>query len=71
MYYALIGVVTVFVVSLPVSYLTGGTSDVDEILLTPWVRSKDYKQKQREALKNVAYSPVLDTELKVVNQAQN
>lgn len=43
MYYALIGVIVCFVVAYPVSILTGGMREFDEILLTPFCRSKQYK----------------------------
>lgn len=51
MYYALIGLTILFVVGYPVSLLTGGTQNLDEILLTPCMRSKEYKNRQKDTKK--------------------
>lgn len=48
MYYALLGLVILFLVAYPVSLLTGGTKNLDEILLTPCMRSKAYKNRQKD-----------------------
>lgn len=48
MYYALLGLIIMFVVGIPVSLLTGGTTHLDEILLTPCMRSKAYKNRQKD-----------------------
>lgn len=46
MYFTLIGNIVVFIVAYPVSLLTGGGSnEIDEILLTPYFRSKNYTSK--------------------------
>lgn len=44
MYYALIGLIIMFLVAYPVSLLTGGTDSLDENLLTPFMRSKAHKK---------------------------
>lgn len=50
MYYSFIGFVVVLAVGYPISILTGGNSgnEIDEILLTPLCRSKEYKQKRKQ-----------------------
>lgn len=45
MYYALLGTIILFLVALPVSWLTGGCEPFDERLLTPLLRSKQWKEK--------------------------
>lgn len=45
MYYALLGTIILFVVALPVSWATGGCEPFDELLLTPLLRSKLWKEK--------------------------
>lgn len=45
MYYALLGTTILFAVALPVSYATGGCAPFDERLLTPFARSKLWKEK--------------------------
>ena len=45
MYYALLGTIILFVVALPVSWLTGGCEPFDERLLTPLLRSRLWKEK--------------------------
>lgn len=45
MYYALLGVIVLFAVGYPVSYLTGGCPEFDEVLLTPMFRKKGWKSK--------------------------
>lgn len=45
MYYALLGTIILFVVALPVSWATGGCEPFDERLLTPFLRSKLWKEK--------------------------
>lgn len=47
MYYALLGTVVLFIVALPVSWLTGGCDKFDERLLTPLFRSKEWKEKDK------------------------
>lgn len=47
-YYAVIGFLTVIIVSYPVSLLTGGfDNELDESLLTPLFRSKRYKAQMK------------------------
>jgi solute carrier family 5 (sodium-coupled monocarboxylate transporter), member 8/12 len=45
MYYALLGTIILFLVALPVSWATGGCEPFDELLLTPLMRSKNWKDK--------------------------
>lgn len=45
MYYALLGSIILFAVALPVSWMTGGCEPFDELLLTPLLRSKGWKEK--------------------------
>lgn len=45
MYYALLGTIILFVIALPVSWATGGCEPFDERLLTPFLRSKCWKEK--------------------------
>lgn len=45
MYYTLLGLIVLFVVALPVSWVTGGADAFDERLLTPFMRSQNWKDK--------------------------
>lgn len=45
MYYALLGTIILFLIALPVSWATGGCEPFDERLLTPFLRSKSWKEK--------------------------
>lgn len=65
MYYSLLGLILTFVVAYPISLMTGGTKDLDEILLTPLVRSKHYKDKLNDIREDVKYAE-LDQALKVL-----
>lgn len=47
MYYSFIGLMVVIIVGYPISLLTSDDSIVDERLLTPFMRSKEYKEKER------------------------
>lgn len=47
MYYSFIGFLIVIFVGYPVSLFTADDSILDEILLTPFMRSKEYKEKER------------------------
>jgi solute carrier family 5 (sodium-coupled monocarboxylate transporter), member 8/12 len=47
MYYALLGTAILFIVALPVSWATGGCDKFDERLLTPLLRSKEWKEKDK------------------------
>lgn len=51
MYYALLGTLLLFVVALPVSWATGGCAPFDERLLTPLLRSKEWKAKYQTDVK--------------------
>lgn len=51
MYYALLGTLLLFIVALPVSWATGGCDNFDERLLTPLLRSKEWKEKNQKNLK--------------------
>lgn len=51
MYYGLLGTVVLILIALPVSWATGGCEPFDERLLTPLVRSKNWKAKNREDAK--------------------
>lgn len=51
MYYILLGTVVLFVIALPISYMTGGCEPFDERLLTPLRRSRNWKQKQQNKRK--------------------
>lgn len=48
MYYILLGTFILFSVAIPVSYLTGNCEPFDEKLLTPWLRSKNWKENKTE-----------------------
>lgn len=37
-YYSLIGTLVVLIIALPISWLTGNQTHVDEELITPWMR---------------------------------
>lgn len=65
MYYAFIGLILTCLVAYPISLLTGGTEDLDEILLTPLVRSKKYTDKLNKIRDDVKYAE-LDQSLKVL-----
>lgn len=59
MYYALLGVIVLFAVGYPVSYLTGGCQEFDEILLTPFCRKKGWKNRSdnsKNLRKDVQYA---------------
>jgi solute carrier family 5 (sodium-coupled monocarboxylate transporter), member 8/12 len=56
MYYSLLGIIIMLVVGYPVSIWTGGNESVDEILLTPLCRSKNYKEMQWK--KDVQYNTI-------------
>ncbi|CRK94412.1 CLUMA_CG007919, isoform A [Clunio marinus] len=43
MYYSFLGLILMFLISLPVSWMTGGCEEFDERLLTPFMRSKNWK----------------------------
>jgi hypothetical protein len=45
MYYVLLGTIVLFLIALPVSYLTGGCEPFDERLLTPLCRSRNWNEK--------------------------
>lgn len=47
MYFSFIGFIVVFLVGYPVSLMTSDNSIVDERLLTPFMRSKEYNDKER------------------------
>lgn len=47
MYYSFIGLMVVIIVGYPVSLMTSDDSILDERLLTPFMRSKEYKEKER------------------------
>lgn len=51
MYYALLGTLLLFIVALPVSWATGGCDKFDERLLTPLLRSKEWKLKNQANMK--------------------
>lgn len=46
MYYTLIGTLLLFLIALPVSWATGGCEPFDERLLTPMMRSRNWKTKK-------------------------
>lgn len=48
MYYILLGTIALFIIALPVSYLTGKCEEFDERLLAPICRSKNWKEKCSE-----------------------
>lgn len=59
MYYALVGLVVMVIVSHIVSRLTGGsTQDIDESLLLPQFQSKDYKERVSNINKSTKYTGV-------------
>lgn len=43
-YYTLIGVIILVLVGYPISLLTGKTTDLNEALLAPFLRTKKYKR---------------------------
>lgn len=47
MYYTILGTIILFVVALPVSWVTGGCDPFDERLLTPFRRSQNWKDKHQ------------------------
>jgi Na+/proline symporter len=47
MYYVLLGTIVLFLIALPVSYLTGGCEPFDERLLTPLCRSRNWHEKSQ------------------------
>ena len=47
MYFSLIGFILVIAVGYPVSLITADDSVLDERLLAPFLRSKEYKEKER------------------------
>lgn len=47
MYYSFIGLMVVIIVGYPISLMTTEDSILDERLLTPFMRSKEYKEKER------------------------
>lgn len=51
MYYALLGTITLFLIALPVSWATGGCEPFDERLLTPLIRSKNWKAEKVDDIK--------------------
>lgn len=51
MYYILLGTIVLFVIALPVSFMTGGCESFDERLLTPLCRSRSWNQKQQNKRK--------------------
>lgn len=60
MYYTILGTIILFLVALPVSWMTGGCEPFDERLLTPFMRSKSWKKNQikDEELKIMLYEKV-------------
>lgn len=51
MYYVLLGTIVLFLIALPVSYLTGGCEPFDERLLTPLCRSQNWNEKSQNKKK--------------------
>lgn len=47
MYFSFIGFITSILVGYPVSLITSDDTILDERLLTPFMRSKEYKEKER------------------------
>lgn len=71
MYYSLIGLIVVFLVGYPVSLITSDDSVLDERLLTPFMRSEEYKEKERLSKQFEAeYSQIEQKqfEMKIVNK---
>ncbi|XP_037034061.1 sodium-coupled monocarboxylate transporter 2-like [Bradysia coprophila] len=69
MYFSLIGFITVIVVGYPVSLLTADDSILDERLLTPFMRSKEYKEKAKltDRLFEAEYAQIEQKEFEMKN----
>ena len=66
MYYTLLGTIVMILIALPVSWATGGCEPFDERLLTPLVRSKNWKDKIKNDDK-IYYENVKIDELRPFN----
>lgn len=66
MYYALLGTMILFLVALPVSWMTGSCEPFDERLLTPFLRSKKWKESNMSKHVEASYEKV---EMKNVDEA--
>ena len=66
MYYALLGTIVLFIIALPVSWLTGSCEPFDERLLTPLLRSQNWNEKKEKLATEAIYEKV---ELKNVDEA--
>lgn len=66
MYYTFLGALILFVITMPVSWATGGCAPFDERLLTPIMRSKNWKEKVGIELKvkDTMYKTVKNDEKK-------
>lgn len=68
MYFSFIGLIIVFVVGYPVSLMTSNDSILDERLLTPFMRSKEYKDKEKLSKQfEVEYSQIEQKEFEMKN----
>lgn len=70
MYYSVLGLIILFVIALPVSALTGGCEPFDERLLTPLVRSKNWKMKSQPKTNAETFYEKLNIKMEEVNGAK-
>lgn len=68
MYYSFIGLIIVICVGYPVSLMTSDDSVLDERLLTPFLRSKEYKEKERLSRRfDAEYSKIEQKQIEMKN----